>query len=94
MIKKYSEMNKINEKLKNNNYFTVGDLKKLINDLPDDMSVCIVNGVSAGGNEGVRESFSVEDVYQNDEGHAYVQYDMTKPSKFYKVVKGLIIYGE
>lgn len=95
MIKKFNDMYSINEELENNNYYTIGELKEFIKDLPDNSPVLIVNPVGRGSNEYISDSIKIEDVKIDDKGYStYINdgFFGSNNRTGLNVVKGLIIY--
>lgn len=88
---KVKKFNQLNEQREEYNY-TIGDLKRLIQELPDDAPVVLVNGIGKGDNNYLQNNLEVNLVNLDTEtGYAY--YTNKEPLRDdVKRVNGLIIY--
>jgi hypothetical protein len=88
MIKKFNQMNEQREEYN----FTISDLKRLIQELPDDAPVVLVNTVNKGDNQYLKNNLEVGLVnIEVETGYAY--YTANEPLRDdVKRVNGLIIY--
>ena len=75
-------------------YYTIGDLKKFINDLPDETPVIISNPVGRGSNEDAHDAFYLKNVYMDEKGYAFMRGSETPPIDGFEIVQGLVVYGD